>query len=624
MDQAFLFNNGLDYMSYNLLGAFPAPDVEGESGYRFAVWAPHARMVAIAGTFNDWNVKAHQMERLGTTGIWTGFVPGATDGDLYKYAITTPYGNIELKADPFARWSELRPNTASVLYDPDDYSWHDQSWLDSRPHALSDFPLNIYEIHLGSWRCHEDGSFLTYREIAGELADYVLDMGYNTVELMPISEHPLDASWGYQVTGYYSVTSRFGSPADFKYMIDHLHQKGIRVILDWVPAHFPRDAFGLAKFDGTPLYEYADVRMGEHQEWGTLVFDFSKKEVVSFLVSNAFFWLREFHIDGLRVDAVSSMLYRNYGRTEYVPNVYGGTENIEAIDFLRHLNGTIRAQMPGVLMVAEESTAWPHVTESPENGGLGFTHKWNMGWMHDTLDYMSRDYVYRKWHQNQLSFSLMYAFSERFILPFSHDEVVHGKRSLLDRMPGDLWKKFANLRTLYIYYMTHPGGKLMFMGGEFGQFIEWRFYEQLEWFLLEYENHRLLQQFVRTLNNLYLKHPAFWADDHDWSGFEWISADDADNSVYIFARKAVAADQLIVTVINLTPNPLPHYRFGVPRAGTYKILLNSDKPDFGGSGYDCGDRGGSFTTIAETSHGQDQSLVVQIPPLCGLVLEFLN
>ncbi|NCA98692.1 MAG: 1,4-alpha-glucan branching protein GlgB [Clostridia bacterium] len=622
MDQAFLFNNGLDYMSYNLLGAFPAPDVEGQSGYRFAVWAPHARQVAIAGTFNNWSVRTHPMERLGTTGIWTGFVAGVKDGELYKYAITTPYGHTELKADPFARWSELRPNTASVLYDPDDYSWHDDSWLDRRPHALSDFPLNIYEVHLGSWRCHEDGSFLNYREIALQLADYVLDMGYNTVELMPISEHPLDASWGYQVTGYYSVTSRFGSPADFKFLVDHLHQKGIRVILDWVPAHFPRDAFGLAKFDGTPLFEYADVRMGEHMEWGTLVFDFSKKEVVSFLVSNAFFWLREFHIDGLRVDAVSSMLYRNYGRTEYVPNVYGGTENIEAIDFLRHLNGTIRAQMPGVLMVAEESTAWPHVTESPENGGLGFTHKWNMGWMHDTLDYMGRDYVYRKWHQSQLSFSLMYAFSERFILPFSHDEVVHGKRSLLDRMPGDLWKKFANLRALYTYYMAHPGGKLMFMGGEFGQFIEWRFYEQLEWFLLEYENHRLMHQFVRTMNHAYLDQPAFWADDHDWSGFEWISADDADNSVYIFARKALAEDKLVVTVINLTPNPLPQYRFGVPRPGTYKILLNSDSADFGGSGYDCGDQGGSFTSIAEASHGQEQSLVIQIPPLCGLLLEF--
>ena len=623
MDQAFLFNNGLDYMSYNLLGSFPEPDLEGQSGFRFAVWAPHARQVAIAGSFNAWSQVSHPMDRLGTTGIWTGFVAGAKAGDLYKYAITTPYGHVELKADPFARCSELRPNTASVLYDANDYSWHDEAWLDSRPDALSEFPLNIYEVHLGSWKTHEDGSFYNYRELALELADYVSEMGYNTVELMPISEHPLDASWGYQVTGYYSVTSRFGTPADFKFFIDHLHQKGIRVVLDWVPAHFPRDAFGLAKFDGTPLFEYADTRMGEHKEWGTLVFDYSKKEVVSFLASNAFFWLKEFHIDGLRVDAVSSMLYRNYGRTEYLPNAFGGTENIEAIEFLRHLNGTIRVQLPGVLMVAEESTAWPHVTERPENGGLGFTHKWNMGWMHDTLDYMSRDYVYRRWHQNQLSFSLMYAFSERFILPFSHDEVVHGKRSLLDRMPGDLWKKFANLRTMYTYYMTHPGGKLMFMGGEFGQFIEWRFYEQLEWFLLEYDNHCLMQHFTKTLNKLYLQHDAFWANDHDWNGFSWISADDDENSVYTYVRRSHVTGEQVVTVINLTPNPLPDYLFGVPSAGTYAVLLNSDDALFGGSDAPTGaDRQGHFKTLAVENHGHPQSLKIQIPPLGALLLRF--
>jgi 1,4-alpha-glucan branching enzyme len=625
MDQAFLFNNGLDYMSYNLLGSFPEPDVEGQSGYRFAVWAPHARSVAVAGSFNEWNRTEYQMQRLGTTGIWTGFVADAKEGDCYKYAVTTPYGHTELKADPFARRSETRPNTASILYNANDYSWHDDAWMASRPDALSEFPLNIYEVHLGSWKTHEDGSFLNYREIAVELADYAVDMGYNTIELMPISEHPLDASWGYQVTGYYSVTSRFGTPADFKYFMDHLHQKGIRVILDWVPAHFPRDAFGLAKFDGTPLFEYADTRLGEHLEWGTLVFDYSKKEVVSFLASNAFFWLREFHIDGLRVDAVSSMLYRNYGRTEYLPNVYGGTENIEAIDFLRHLNGTIRVQLPGVLMVAEESTAWPHVTERPEHGGLGFTHKWNMGWMHDTLDYMSREYIYRKWHQSQLSFSLMYAFSERFILPFSHDEVVHGKRSLLDRMPGDLWKKFANLRALYTYYMAHPGGKLMFMGGEFGQFIEWRFYEQLEWFLLDYENHRQMQQFVRVLNRIYLDNSALWANDHDWNGFEWISADDAEHSIYSFIRKNVATGQQIVTVINLTPNPLPDYCFGVPKPGSYEVLLNTDAADFGGSGYDCGsDKDGLIWTTPIENHGHPQSLKIQIPPLCSLMLVYQN
>jgi 1,4-alpha-glucan branching enzyme len=621
MDQAFLFNNGLDYMSYNLLGAFPEPDAEGQSGYRFAVWAPHARSVYVAGSFNNWNRSANRLDRLGTTGIWTGFVADARQGDCYKYAIMTPFGHTELKADPFARHSETRPNTASILYNPDDYSWHDEAWLDSRPDALGDFPLNIYEVHLGSWRTRPDGSAYNYREIAFELADYLQDMGYNTVELMPILEHPLDASWGYQVTGYYSVTSRFGTPADFKFMVDHLHQKGIRVILDWVPAHFPRDAHGLAKFDGSPLYEYADTRIGEHREWGTLVFDYSKKEVVSFLSSNAFFWLKEFHLDGLRVDAVSSMLFRNYGRTEYLPNAHGGTENIEAIEFLRHLNGTIRAQLPGGLMLPEESTAWPHVTESPENGGLGFTHKWNMGWMHDSLDYMSRDYVYRRWHQNQLSFSMMYAFSERYILPLSHDEVVHGKRSLLDRMPGDLWRKFASLRAFYLYHMAHPGGKLMFMGGEFGQFIEWRFYEPLEWFLLEYDNHRQLQDFVRTLNKTYLGEPVLWANDHDWNGFEWISADDADNSVYIFVRLNPATGEQATIVLNLTPQPLPGYRFGVGRPGAYQLLLNTDEGAFGGSDYDCGhDDRGVFHSEPVECHGQPQSLVVHVPPLCGLML----
>lgn len=621
MDQAFLFNNGLDYMSYNLLGSFAEPDFEGQSGFRFAVWAPHARQVAVAGSFNQWSQTAHPLQRLGTTGIWTGFVADAKAGDVYKYAVTTPYGHVELKADPFARMSELRPNTASILYDANDYSWHDDAWLDSRPDALSEFPLNIYEVHLGSWKTKEDGTYLNYRELAVELADYVTDMGYNTVELMPISEHPLDASWGYQVTGYYSVTSRFGTPADFKYFIDHLHQKGIRIILDWVPAHFPRDAFGLAKFDGTPLYEYADTRMGEHKEWGTLVFDYSKKEVISFLASNAFFWLKEFHLDGLRVDAVSSMLYRNYGRTDYLPNIYGGTENIEAIDFLRHLNGTIRVQLPGVLMVAEESTAWPHVTERPENGGLGFTHKWNMGWMHDTLDYMSREFVYRRWHQSQLSFSLMYAFSERFILPFSHDEVVHGKRSLLDRMPGDLWKKFANLRAMYTYYMAHPGGKLMFMGGEFGQFIEWRFYEQLEWFLLEYDNHNQMKEYVKVLNHIYQNHDALWANDHDWNGFSWISADDADNSVFTFVRKSDRSGEQIITVINLTPNPLPEYIFGAPAAGTYSVLLNSDDSRFGGSDFAVGaDKKGLVKTLPVVNHGQAQSLKINIPPLSSVLL----
>ena len=438
MDQAFLFNHGQDFMSYNLLGARPATGPDGKPGYAFAVWAPGAKAVSAVGSFNAWDSKADPLHRRGTTGIWTGFAAGAAQWDRYKYAITAPNGTICLKADPYARHSETRPETASVLYDPEDYTWQDGDWMATRPDALSALPLNIYEVHLGSWKRHADGNFINYRDLADDLGAYAKDMGFNAVELMPIMEHPLDDSWGYQVTGFFSVTSRFGLPSDFKYFVDRLHQLGIRVILDWVPGHFPRDAHGLARFDGTPLYEHADTRRGEHREWGTYVFDYSKLEVRSFLISNAYFWLSEFHIDGLRVDAVSSMLYLDYGRTEFLPNIHGGRENLDAIDTLRQLNSLIREKLPACLMIAEESTSWPKVSHPAGEGGLGFTHKWNMGWMHDTLEYMSRDYIYRKWHHAQLNFSLMYAFSERFVLPFSHDEVVHGKRSLIDRMPGDI------------------------------------------------------------------------------------------------------------------------------------------------------------------------------------------
>ncbi len=646
MDQAFLFNNGLDYMSYNMLGSFPATDEAGQSGYRFAVWAPKASQVSVVGAFNEWQPDVNVLTPLGTSGIWTGFIAGLQQWDRYKYAVTDRNLHTMLKADPYARHSETRPGTASVLYDPEDYTWQDSAWMKSRPDALSEYPLNIYEVHLGSWKRHADNSFVNYRDLAVDLGQYVKAMGYTAVELMPIMEHPLDDSWGYQVSGYYSVTSRFGTPADFKFFVDHLHNLGIRVILDWVPAHYPRDTFGLAYFDGTPQYEYADSRLGEHREWGTLVFDYSKKEVNSFLISNAFYWLREFHIDGLRVDAVSSMLYLDYGRTEYVPNIFGGRDNIDAINFLHRLNSLIREEMPAVMMIAEESTAWAKVSHPVVDGGLGFTHKWNMGWMHDTLDYMSRDYVYRKWHQSQLSFSMMYAFTERFILPLSHDEVVHGKRSLIDRMPGDNWRKFACLRALYLYYMAHPGGKLLFMGGEFGQFIEWRFYEQLEWFLLGYEKHGQLHAFVRSLNHLYIDYPALWQNDRDWQGFRWISADDAMNSVYLFYRQenqAVppeaqagsedefdpaaeervglvlpAIPQTIVVALNLTPQPLDHYSFSVPLAGYWQILLNSDNPGFGGSGYFAGaDSDGILTS---TDSGSGPRLALNLPPLCGLYL----
>ncbi len=620
MNQAYLFNTGQDFMSYNLLGSRPERDAEGHVGYAFAVWAPAARAVAVVGGFNQWDPTANPLAPMGSTGIWTGFVTGAQLWDRYKYAITGPTGEVSLKADPYARHSETRPETASILYDPDDYNWQDEAWLSCRPSATAAGPLNIYEVHLGSWKRHADGNFLNYRDIAADLGSYLLDMGYNAVELLPVMEHPLDDSWGYQVTGYYSVTSRFGTPADFKFLVDHLHQLGIRVILDWVPAHFPRDAHGLARFDGTPLYEHADPRLGEHQEWGTYVFDFGRKEVRSFLISNAWFWLQEYHIDGLRVDAVSSMLYLNYGRSDYVTNIHGGTENLDAIAFLQQLNQLIRARKPGCLMIAEESTAWPKVTCRMEDGGLGFTHKWNMGWMHDTLDYMSRDYIHRKWHQSQLSFSMVYAFSERFILPFSHDEVVHGKHSLIDRMPGDIWRKFASLRALYLYQMTHPGGKLLFMGGEFAQFIEWRFYEQLEWFLLGYDNHRLLHDFVRRLNHYYLDEPVLWQQDESWEGFTWISADDAANSVYTYFRRSADGDYRVV-VMNLTPSPRPGYQFGVPAAGAYQVDLNTDHMDFGGSGYPIGrEPGGPLMAEPVGKHGQPARLTLDLPPLCGMVL----
>jgi 1,4-alpha-glucan branching enzyme len=625
INQAYLFNLGQDHMSYNLLGSRPAADQAGNIGYSFAVWAPAARAVSVAGSFNNWDLSRHPLLPMGTTGIWTGFVPEAQFWDRYKYAITSQSGDIFLKADPYARHSETRPGNASILYDPDDYDWEDEVWMARLQEDAAVYPLNIYEVHLGSWKRQPDGSFMNYRELAAELGAYVRRMGYNAVELLPVMEHPLDDSWGYQVTGYFCVTSRFGTPADFKFLVDHLHSLDIRVILDWVPAHFPRDAHGLARFDGSALYEYADRRIGEHQEWGTYVFDYGKCEVRSFLLSSAWFWLHEFHADGLRVDAVSSMLYRDYGRTEYLPNISGGTDNIEAISFLRELNSLIRAQKPGCLMIAEESTSWAKVSRPAGEGGLGFTHKWDMGWMHDTLDYMSRDYCFRKWHHHQLSFSMMYAFSERFVLPLSHDETVHGKRSLIERMPGDDWRKFACLRALFVYQMTHPGGKLMFMGGEFGQFIEWRFYEQLEWFLLEIANHRQLQDFTGTLNHYYLDQPALWQQDGNWSGFIWISADDSENSVYTYMRRAQSDSRddpgYRIVILNMMPDPRPAYCLGVPIPGPYQVDLNSDAPVFGGSGYPVTAAGGQVV-MAETvpSHRQPARLVLDLPPLCGLIL----
>ena len=648
MNQAYLFNTGKNYMSYNMLGSRPAVSAEGEAGYRFAVWAPAAVSVSVVGDFNEWNDQVHPLEVYGTTGIWVGFVPDAKTWERYKYAIRTSDGRTVFKADPYARHSETRPDTASILYDPDDYEWNDADYMRDRTDAYRLKPLNIYEVHLGSWRRYPDGSCYNYRDIAPQLADYVIDMGYTAIELMPIMEYPLDASWGYQVTGYFSATSRYGTPADLKYFIDHMHGRGIRVILDWVPGHFPRDAFGLARFDGSPLYEYADTRIGEHKDWGTLVFDYGKAEVRSFLLSSAYFWLDEFHFDGLRVDAVSSMVYLDYGRNEFVPNKYGGNENLEAIDFLKELNGMVREQYPSVLMIAEESSAFPDITKGIDRGGVGFTHKWNMGWMNDTLDYMSLDYLYRQYHHDQITFSMMYAFAERYILPFSHDEVVHGKKTLLGRMPGDYWRQFSSLRAVYMYQIAHPGAKLNFMGNEFAPYTEWRYYEELEWFMLQYPSHKQMQTFVKHLNHLYLEHRALWDVDDSWDGFQWLRVDDKNNSVLAWER--IPSDPeggRVIAVFNLTPAVLPEYWLDVNGEGRYQLLLNSDDVAFGGSGYLSDDEKHrvyrTYKIIPEEtsevnrkvsadSAKEDRDAIeteetkyrikLTLPPLCGLFLTY--
>ena len=620
MDHAYLFNQGEDYMVYNFLGAHPYTDGDN-SGFVFRVWAPNASQVSVIGDFNEWEPTASVMSKLGNSGVWETKIPGASQWDRYKYRVVGADNRIYDKGDPYARHFETRPNNASILYDPDDYTWGDSGYMANRPDAVKDAqPINIYELHLGSWRRHPDDNFFTYKESAIDLADYCKKMSYTHVELMPILEHPLDASWGYQVTGYYAVTSRFGTPADFKYFVDVLHQNGISVILDWVPAHFPKNLEGLVRFDGTPCYEYADPRIGEHREWGTYVFDYSKNEVISFLISNAVFWIDEFHIDGLRVDAVSSMLYRDYGRQSYIPNKYGSNENLEAIEFFKKLNGIVRSRYPSVMMIAEESTAWPKVSHPVEDGGLGFTHKWNMGWMHDTLDYFATDSYARGWHHDQFCFSMMYAFSENYVLSLSHDEVVHGKYSMIDKMPGDVWRKFASLRTLFLYQMSHPGAKLNFMGAEFGQFIEWRFYEELQWFMLDFESHRLLQEFCAQLNRFYIDHPQLWRDDKTWSGFEWIDASDTVNNVFIYARKSPEPKENdIYVALNMVPQPLEDYKIPVYEPGIYKIVMNTDDMAYGGSGYPVSLTGETmFEAVEEEYNGKPYHIKLNLPPLAGI------
>jgi 1,4-alpha-glucan branching enzyme len=620
-EDIYLFKEGNQFRLYDKLGSRRLT-VGPQEGIYFAVWAPNARRVSVVGNFNGWNTNAHSLAvRWDGSGIWEGFIPGMQTGELYKYHIISNYGDYEVsKGDPFSYYWELSPRTASVAWDLD-YQWGDEAWMKSRfQSSAPDSPMSVYEVHLGSWRRapEENNRFLTYRELAPYLVDYVKDMGFTHVEFLPLMEHPFYGSWGYQVVGYYAPTSRYGSPQDFMHLIDQLHQNGIGVILDWVPSHFPSDEHGLAYFDGTHLYEHKDPRKGFHPEWKTYIFNYGRNEVRNFLVSNALFWLEKYHLDALRVDAVASMLYLDYARKagEWIPNPFGSRENLEAIAFLKRLNEVAYGTFPDIQTIAEESTAWPMVTRPVYVGGLGFGKKWNMGWMHDTLEYFSLDPVFRKYHHNQLTFSLWYAFSENFILPLSHDEVVYGKGSLLQRMPGDDWQKFANLRLLLGFMYTHPGKKILFMGGEFGQRREWVHEDSLDWHLLQFEPHRGVQRWVKDLNRLHREERALHELDSDPEGFAWIDLSDWENSIISYLRKGRSAEDTVLVVCNFTPVPRSNYRIGVPAKGFWRELLNSDVKDYGGSGQ--GNMGGAAASPIPY-HGQDYSLSLTIPPL-GIVI----
>jgi 1,4-alpha-glucan branching enzyme len=616
-----LIGEGTHYRNYEKLGTHPMI-LNGVRGVHFAVWAPNATRVSVVGDFNRWDGRRHPMRVRGGTGVWELFLPGFGEGEIYKFEIKSG-PHLLIKADPYAFFFEVRPQSASIVCQIDKYHWNDEEWMAERSRRNGlDAPISIYEVHLGSWRrVPEEGHrMLTYRELATQLVEHIKEMGFTHIELLPVMEHPFDGSWGYQVLGYFAPTSRFGAPADFKFFVDCCHQHGIGVILDWVPAHYPKDAHGLGFFDGTFLYEHADSRRREHPDWGTLIFNYGRNEVRNFLLSNALFWLKEYHADGLRVDGVASMLYLDYsrGRGEWAPNIFGGNENLEAIDFLKKFNELAHGEFPGVLTIAEESTAWPMVSRPTYLGGLGFSLKWNMGWMHDTLEYISKDPIYRKHHHNNLTFSLLYAFHENFILPLSHDEVVHGKRSLLDKMPGDLWQKFANLRLLYGFMYGHPGKKLLFMGSEFGQWREWNHDESLDWHLLQFDSHCNLRRYLQDLNHLYLNEPALYEIDFHWSGFEWIAFQDWGRSVVSFLRRGKNQDNFLIFVCNFTPVPRSNYRIGVPQPGFYREILNSDSSLYGGS--NAGNAGGRWAEPIPWQ-GRPYSIALTLPPLGVLVLK---
>ncbi|MBP7778257.1 MAG: 1,4-alpha-glucan branching protein GlgB [Acidobacteria bacterium] len=616
---AHLFAEGTHHRAYDALGA-RLVSRGGTPGVHFAVWAPNAERVSVVGDFNGWEGRTHPMRLIAGAGVWEIFLPGLAAGPRYKFEVRDQRGRIFQKADPFGRWFEAPPDTASIVWQGG-YAWQDDAWMAAHATPAAPAPMSVYEVHLGSWRRAEHGGrAMTYREMAETLVPYVRDLGFTHLELMPVMEHPYTGSWGYQVIGFFAPTSRFGTPDDFKFFVDACHRAGLGVLLDWVPGHFPKDAHGLARFDGTALFEHADPRQGEHQDWGTLIFNYGRHEVSAFLVSSALFWLREFHIDGLRVDAVASMLYLDYSRQagEWVPNQHGGRENLEAVAFLRHLTSVVRAEHPGVALMAEESTSWPGVTRDVHLGGLGFTHKWNMGWMHDMLAYCGQDPIYRKWHHDKITFSLLYAFSEKFLLPFSHDEVVHGKKSLLAKMPGDAWQQHATLRTLFGYMFVHPGRKLLFMGAEIGQWREWNHDWELDWAVLGDARHAGLQRWVRDLNGAYQALTPLWADDDSPAGFAWIDCHDSDNSVISLLRRDPQSGGVIVAVANFTPTPRHGYRIGVPSGGCWRERLNSDATPYGGSG---AGNGGAVVAGDQPHHGHPHVLTLVVPPLGFLLLE---
>lgn len=618
----YLFGQGTHYEIYHKLGA-NIMEVDGVKGVHFAVWAPNAKRVSVVGDFCGWDGRLLPMRVLGESGIFEIFIPGIGAYEHYKFEIKSADGHVFLKSDPYAFYSELRPNTASIVWDIEHFRWGDDEWIDEKNKKdVMNQPMSIYEVHLGSWKKNDtETGFINYRELAHELVDYVVDLGYTHLQLMPISEHPFDGSWGYQVTGYYAATSRFGTPEDFMYFVNYCHQNGVGVLLDWVPAHFPKDAHGLMRFDGSALYEHEDVRQGEHPHWGTLIYNYGRNEVKNFLIGNALFWLEKFHIDGLRVDAVASMLYLDYGKEsgQWIPNPHGGRENMEAVEFFKHLNSILYSRNPKTVMIAEESTAWPGVSRPTNMGGLGFGMKWNMGWMNDFLRYIEKEPVHRKFHHNDLTFSMVYAFTENFILVLSHDEVVHGKGSMINKMPGDYWQKFANLRCAYGFMYGHPGKKLMFMGGEFAQFDEWSEARSLDWHLLDFDKHTQMQAYIKDLNHVYTENRALWRHDFTGDGFAWINGNDAEASIVSFIRKGECEEEIVVIISNFTPVPRTMHRIGVPKAGKYIEVINSDNGKYGGSHVI---NEGIYTSESIEWDGYRDSIEVKVPPLGTMMFTY--